>query len=82
MRNPSKVDPTDPVALSAWVAEIRALTADLHTLALDATARKSQRHHARSFLREQARRRFRSLEVQLAALDPASPPPAPVPTEA
>ena len=55
MRKPSKVDPTDPVALTAWLAETRALTADLHTLTLDATARKGQRYHSKSYLREQER---------------------------
>jgi hypothetical protein len=76
MRRPPKVDPTDPAALSAWLAETRALTADLHALAVDATARKGQRSHAKSYLRELARRRFRSLEAQLTALAPASAPPS------
>jgi hypothetical protein len=77
MRKPPKVDPTDPAALSAWLEETRALTADLHNLTLDATARKGQRYHAKSYLRELTRRRFRLLEAQLSALAPAAPPPAP-----
>ncbi len=77
MRRPPPVDPTNPAALTAWLTTARALVADLHTLTFDATARKGQRLHARSHLRELARRRFSAFNAHLASLD-APPPPPPV----
>ncbi len=71
MRRPTKIDARDPAALAAWLAEIRPVLTDLHALTVDATARKGQRRHARSHLREVARRRFQLVTALLTALDPA-----------
>ena len=72
MRRPSKIDPRDPAAFAAWLSEIRPVVADIHALTVDATARKGQRKHARSHLREVVRRRFQLLTALLAAVDPAA----------
>jgi hypothetical protein len=71
MRNPPKVEPGDLAALSAWVVETRAAVDDLYFMTLDATAKKSERKHARIYLRAQARRRYQKLGALLAAVDPA-----------
>ena len=72
MRKPPKIDPRDAAAFAAWLAEIRPVVADLHALTVDAAARKGQRRHARSYLREVLRRRFQLLTALLAAVDPAA----------
>jgi hypothetical protein len=72
MRRPAKIDARDPVAFAAWLAEMRPVVADIHALTVDATARKGQRRHARSHLREVVRRRFQLLTALLAAVDPAA----------
>jgi hypothetical protein len=71
MRNPPKVEPGDQAALSAWVVETRAVVDDLYFMTLDATAKKSERKHARIYLRAQARWRHQKLGALLAAVDPA-----------
>ncbi len=75
MRRPLKIDPHDAVAFAAWLAEVRPVVADIHALTVDATARKGQRRHARSHLREVVRRRFQLLTALLAAVDPGAPAP-------
>lgn len=72
MRKPSKVDLTDPAALSAWLAETRTVTEHLHALTIDATSPKPHRRHARNYLRAQTRRDFQTLGILLSALDPAA----------
>ena len=72
MRRPSKIDARDPIAFAAWLAELRPVVADIHALTVDATARKGQRRHARSHLREVVRRRFQMLTALLAAVDPGA----------
>src|SRR5262249_16920409 len=71
MRSPPKVEPGDLAALAAWVVETRAVVEDLYFLTLDATAKKSERKHARIYLRAHARRRHQKLGALLAAVDPA-----------
>jgi hypothetical protein len=71
MRRPQKIDAGDPVALAEWLAAVRPVVADLHALTIDATARKGQRRHARSHLRESVRKRFQTLTALLGAVDPA-----------
>ncbi len=66
MRKPPKIDPTDPVALSTWLTEVRAVTTDLHALSVDATAPKGHRRHSRAHLRAQTCRRFQLLNALLA----------------
>jgi hypothetical protein len=73
MRRPSKIDPRDAAAFAAWLSEIGPVVADLRALTVDATARKGQRRHARSHLREMVRRRFQVLTALLGAVDPAAP---------
>ncbi len=63
--------PATPAAFASWLSEIRPVLADLHALTVDATARKGQRRHARSHLREVVRRRFQALTALLGAVDPA-----------
>ena len=72
MRDPAPVDPRDPQAVTTWLAAVTSAAAEIHDLAVDATARKGQRRHARSFLRGSLRRRFHALSQLLAAL--AAPP--------
>ena len=74
MRRPSRIDARDPIAFAAWLAEMRPVVADLHALTVDATARKGQRRHARSHLREVVRRRFQLLTARLGAVDAAAAP--------
>ena len=76
MRKPPKIDHTDPVALSGWLTEVRAVAVDLHALSVDATAPKGHRRHSRAHLRAQTCRRFQLLTALLAAIDPALPPAA------
>ena len=66
-----RIDPGNPVALAAWLAQVRTLAEELHGLTFDATARKTLRRYSRTFLREQARRTFHKLGVLLMAADPA-----------
>jgi hypothetical protein len=73
MRKPPKIEPGDLSALSAWVVETRAAVEDLYAMMLDATAKKSERKHARVYLRTQARRRHQMLGTLLAAVEPAAP---------
>ncbi len=72
----TKVDPTDPAQLAAWLTETRALADHLHALTLDATAPKAHRRHSRTHLRAHTRRDFQTLGALLSALDPAEPAPA------
>jgi len=79
MRKPRKVEPGDVAALSAWVVETRAVVEDLYSMMLDATAKKSERKHARIYLRTHARRRHQMLGALLEAVAPADvTSPAPV----
>jgi hypothetical protein len=73
MRRLSKIDLRDPVSLAAWLSEIRPVVADIHALTVDATARKGQRRHARSHLREVVRRRFQALTALLGAVEAGAP---------
>jgi hypothetical protein len=73
MRRPPKVSSSDPAALAAWIVETRAAVEDLYAMTLDATAKKSERRHAKIYLRAQARRKHQVLWALFAALDPAAP---------
>ena len=70
MRDPAPIDHKDPVAVAAWLADVTKGAAEIHDLAIDATARKGQRRHSRGYLRGILRRRFHALSQLLAALAP------------
>ena len=73
MRKPPRIDPADPIALKAWLLEVRAASAALQDLTIDATAPKPHRRYSRAHLRHQTRRHFQLLNALLAALDPSPP---------
>lgn len=66
------IDPTDPAAVAAWVTSTRATLAEVHSLAIDATAPRGQRVHSRAHLREQLRKRHQILTAALVAIEPAA----------
>jgi len=70
-REPVKVDPTDPAALEAWLVQASTVANELHELAVESTARKAKRRHARHWLRGCTMRRLRELRSLLGALTPA-----------
>ena len=46
-----RIDPGNPAAFAIWLTQVRTLSAELHALTFDATARKTLRRYSRTFLR-------------------------------
>jgi hypothetical protein len=67
LRLRAPVPTTDPAGLAAYAGELRPLVAKLRALALDATARPSQRVHVRALLRRDMLKGLRELEARLDA---------------
>lgn len=59
------VQTTDPAALAAYAELLRPVVVNLRALVEDATAPPSDRLHSRVFLRREALKRLRELEVRI-----------------
>lgn len=59
------VQTSDPAALAAYAELLRPVIANLRALVEDATATPSKRIHSRVFLRHEALKRLRELEVRI-----------------
>lgn len=66
----TKIDPTDPAAIAAWIAALRSTLATIHSLAIDASAPKAQRVHSRTYLRRSLVKEIKAARAALDALGP------------
>jgi hypothetical protein len=73
MREPARVDLTDPDQRYHFHAEAVLLLEEIRDLAFDATAKKPQRKHSKAYLRGRLRKRFHKLVLHLGAIDPPAP---------